>query len=158
MRKSLALLTFMLFASAAHAEPPRAVDEAEVKALVEKVMLTPRAKADAKRSKFSRARPIPLERRVRVLSRESELDARGAEFVRFAIDQRSPFDDVDEWQEGRMVGCVYLSARKVFVQRGSGYVLISNRTGTDGKVQPGACTSAAQASAPSSAQAPGQRS
>lgn len=158
MKKLLAVLTFTLCASAAHAEPPASsVDQDAVTALVQKVVLAPRAKADAKRSKFSRAMPVPAQRRVRVLSGVAEHDGRGHEFIRFAIDERAPFDEEGAWHEGRIVGCVYMGTRKVFVQRGDSYVPAPSRSDSDARAQPGVCQNAAQASTSPSERA-GQRS
>ena len=52
------------------------------------------------------------------------MDGRGAEFVTFAIDERSgkyarrPADDPAGWRADAIVGCVYPARGEVFVKRG----------------------------------------
>jgi hypothetical protein len=68
-------------------------------------------------SRFSRARPAPRERRVRVIQASVTLDKQGRPFVPFAIDVRFG----SEWQENDIVGCVYRSNGDLFVKRGDAY-------------------------------------
>lgn len=147
MKKSLALITLTLCANVAQAEPPTTDQrDAAVIALVNEKVVSARERADAKRKKFSRAAPVPVQRRVRVLSPTAETDTRGKEFVRFAIDERPAFPDMEDWHEGRVVGCVYLETRKVFVQQGTDYIPARGRKTTDASPDPHACRSAAHAS------------
>jgi hypothetical protein len=149
MKNGLVVLALTLCASAVHAEPPSPkAEDAAVRALVQDKVLTPLKKVETKRSKFSRARPVPMERRVRVPSAQRELDTRGKEFVRFAIDERPGWDDQGAWQEGRVVGCVYLGERKVFVRQGDGYVPAAALLGDDVSARPGVCQSAVHAALP----------
>ena len=118
MKKSSLVLLSMLCADTAFAEPP-AGKAAE--ALVQKQVVEPLKKADAKRSKFSRAAPPPKARRVRVLDTVAQADARGKHFVRFAIDVRHRYSEDGEWALEAYLGCVYVDQRAVFLQQGSDY-------------------------------------
>jgi hypothetical protein len=96
---------------------------AEAQAVVEKQLVKPLADKEAKRSRFTRAYIPPQARRVRVLESERSTDARGAEFVAFAVDERSgrlaprAADDAD-WRKDAIVGCVYPTRDEVFIKRG----------------------------------------
>jgi hypothetical protein len=68
-------------------------------------------------SRFSRSRPMPHERRVRVIQATTSLDKSGHAFVPFAIDVRFG----SEWHENDVVGCVYRGSGKLFVKRGEQY-------------------------------------
>ena len=68
-------------------------------------------------SRFSRSRPPPRERRVRVIQATVSLDKGGRPFVPFAIDVRFG----SEWHENDIVGCVYRGSGKLFVKRGDQY-------------------------------------
>jgi hypothetical protein len=83
------------------------VEEALVKPLVQR-----------ENSSFSRSRPPPRERRVRVLAATTTPDKSGHGFLPFAIDVRFPGG---EWREGDVVGCVYAASGKMFVKRGDAY-------------------------------------
>lgn len=76
-------------------------------------LLQPLARRDDERSRFSRARMPPAERRVRALT--VEVDADGATFVRFAVDRRANMQP--QWQPDTILGCVYLERGAVFVDR-----------------------------------------
>jgi hypothetical protein len=67
---------------------------------------------------FSRERPPPQERRVRVLADGPTTDKSGNEFVPFAIDQRYPGG---AWNENSIVGCVYRKTGYLFVKIGDDY-------------------------------------
>jgi hypothetical protein len=86
----------------------RRVDEGIVKQLAEK---------NARRSKFSRAEPIPVQRRARVTQAATSVDKRGREFLTFAIDIRFG----DKWRENDVVGCVYRPTGDLFVKVGDEY-------------------------------------
>jgi hypothetical protein len=89
--------------------------EARVRARVEQGLLKPLAEIENHR--FSRARPAPTERRVRVLQSKATPDQAGRAFVPFAVDVRFG----GEWREGDIVGCAYLASGELFVKRGDAY-------------------------------------
>ncbi len=68
-------------------------------------------------SRFSRSRPPPHERRVRVTQATVSRDKQGREFVPFAVDVRFGGD----WQENDIVGCAYRATGSLFVKRGDAY-------------------------------------
>jgi hypothetical protein len=142
MKNSFPFLVWMLCASAALAEPPVApLNESQNAAaeLVNKQLLLPLQKAESKRKRFSRAAPAPVERRVRVLDTEGQLDARGKQFVRFAIDVRHAWDERGAWQRDSVLGCAYPSEREVFVQQGRGYRAARSLLGQREKEQANVC-------------------
>jgi hypothetical protein len=107
----------------ASATPPdEQTVEAQVTAVVEKQLVKPLADKEAGRSRFSRAYIPPQARRVRV-DGERSTDGRGAEFVAFAVDERSgrfasrKADDAG-WRKDAIVGCVYPARDEVFIKRG----------------------------------------
>jgi len=73
--------------------------------------------ADRENGHFSRARPMPHERRARVLQATTLVDKSGRQFVPFAIDVRYG----GEWQQNDIVGCVYRGSGNLFVKRGEQY-------------------------------------
>jgi hypothetical protein len=108
-------------ARTASATPPDTEDAAA--AVVQKQLVAPLAEKEAGRSRFSRAYIPPQARRVRVLDAEPSTDSRGAEFVAFAVDQRSrgfARDAADDagWRKDAIVGCVYPERDEVFIKRG----------------------------------------
>ena len=111
--KRCVLAIALWFTSTAHATPPDPTTQQQVEALVTAKLLQPLAKRDDERSRFSRARMPPAERRVRVLA--VEVDAEGASFVRFAIDARGGLKQT--WQPNTILGCAYLGRAAVFVDR-----------------------------------------
>ncbi|MEO8900493.1 MAG: hypothetical protein ABI488_02620 [Polyangiaceae bacterium] len=68
-------------------------------------------------SRFSRSRPPPHERRVRVTQANLSRDKQGRDFVPFAVDVRFGGD----WQEDDIVGCAYRATGSLFVKRGDAY-------------------------------------
>jgi hypothetical protein len=82
---------------------------------VEEGLVKPLAGVEANR--FSRARPAPRERRVRVVGTTATLDKAGRSFMPFAIDVRFG----QEWHENDIVGCVYAGSGDLFVKRGDAY-------------------------------------
>jgi hypothetical protein len=90
-------------------------------------------------SRFSRSRPPPRERRIRVTQATLSRDTQGREFVPFAVDVRFGAGD---WQENDIVGCAYRSSSSLFVQQGDAYLPAAILLGK--KVDPvaGACQSA----------------
>ncbi|MEI9951884.1 MAG: hypothetical protein WDO74_23600 [Pseudomonadota bacterium] len=91
-------------------------------------------------SRFSRSRPPPHERRVRVSQTTLSRDKQGREFVPFAVDVR--FGAAD-WQQDDIVGCAYRASGNLFVKRGEAYFPASLLLGK--KVDPvaGVCQPAA---------------
>ena len=75
------------------------------------------AEREKENSRFSRARPAPIERRVRITNPAMSTDKSGRSFFPFAIDIRFGSD----WTESDVVGCVYTSKGDIFVKRGEEY-------------------------------------
>jgi hypothetical protein len=91
-------------------------------AVVAKQLVNPLGDKEEGRSRFSRAYIPPQARRVRIEGARST-DGRGAEFVAFAVDERSGRlaarkDDDAGWRKDAIVGCVYPARDEVFVKRG----------------------------------------
>jgi hypothetical protein len=84
---------------------------------VEAAIIQPLAAIEAKRSRFSRARPPPRERRIRVTQTALTTDKQGRGFVTFAIDGGF----AGEWQQNDIVGCAYRASGALFIKRGSAY-------------------------------------
>ncbi|WP_394844834.1 hypothetical protein LZC95_48280 [Pendulispora brunnea] len=84
---------------------------------VEQALLKPLAEKEKERSRFSRARLPPRERRVRVTEATTTRDASGREYVAFSVDVRFG----DQWQENDIVGCAYPQSGALFVKRGDEY-------------------------------------
>jgi hypothetical protein len=82
-----------------------------------------------------------------VLDAVALTDARGKEFVRFAIDERRSWENEGVWHEDKVLGCAYLNEREVFVQRGSAYFAARSMLGQREKEQAGVCRAAPQAGA-----------
>ena len=106
---------------------------------VEEALVKPLAQAQGKR--FSRARPPPRERRVRITQSTPLRDARGRAFVPFAVDVRFGSD----WQRDDIVGCVYRESGDVFVKRGDAHRPAAFLLGKDAQPVPGACAATAPA-------------
>jgi len=91
---------------------------------VDKRLVKPLAQKEAGRSRFSRGYIPPLARRVRIPDGERSTDGGGAEFVAFAVDERSGVfasqaaDDSRRWRKDVIVGCVYLARDEIFIKRG----------------------------------------
>jgi hypothetical protein len=99
--------------SLASADEPSLVEW--VRNRVEQGLVKPLARQES--SRFSRARPPPRERRVRVTESTKTLDKGGRPFVPFAIDVRFG----TEWHENDIVGCVYTGSGDLFVKKGDSY-------------------------------------
>ncbi len=104
---------------------------------VEVGILTPLAE---RTSRFSRSRPPPHERRVRVTQTNLSRDPQGREFVPFSVDVRFGAGD---WQRDDIVGCAYRGSGSLFVKLGDAYFPASRLLGK--KVDPvaGVCQAAA---------------
>jgi hypothetical protein len=83
---------------------------------VDEGLVKPLAKREGG-GRFSRERPPPRERRVRVLEAELSRDKNGRAFVPFAVDVRFGTD----WQQNDIVGCAYRESGNLFVKAGDAY-------------------------------------
>lgn len=98
--------------SLASAAEPSLVEWA--KARIDAGLLKPLAEWHG--SRFSRSRPPPRERRVRILQATASSDKEARAFVPFAVDVRFG----SEWRED-IRGCVYRASGDIFVKRGDAY-------------------------------------
>jgi hypothetical protein len=105
--------------------------------LVENGLLKPLA--DLESHRFSRARPPPRERRLRVLQTTATLDKNGNSFVPFAVDVRF---GTSEWHENDIVGCAYTGSGNLFVKKGDAYRPASFLLGKNGDPVAGVCEAA----------------
>jgi hypothetical protein len=85
---------------------------------------------------FSRSRPPPHERRVRVLGATATPDKNGRSFLPFAIDVRFGSGD---WRENDIVGCAYPGSGKLYVKRGDAYRPASFLLGKNEDAVAGVC-------------------
>ena len=99
--------------SLAPADEPTIAERAQLR--VETGLVKPLAERESNR--FSRARPAPRERRVRITNSTMTTDKSGRSFLPFAIDVRFGSD----WRENDIVGCVYTPNGDIFVKRGDSY-------------------------------------
>ena len=102
--------------------------------LVEEGLVKPLATFESRA--FSRSRPPPRERRVRVLQTTATPDKSGHPFVPFAIDVRF---GSSEWHENDIVGCTYQATGKIFVKRGDGFRPASFLLGKNEDAVAGVC-------------------
>jgi hypothetical protein len=98
--------------------------------------LKPIAQKEDGRKGFSRSRPAPKERRVRVTQASTTLDKRQKAYVPFAVDVRF---GADEWQENDVVGCAYRESGELFVKIGDEYRPAAFLLGKNVKAVPGVC-------------------
>jgi len=105
---------------------------------VEAGILTPLAEHSG--SRFSRSRPPPRERRVRVTQASLSRDAQGREFVPFSVDVRFGSGD---WQENDIIGCAYRGSGNLYVKRGEAYFPASILLGKKVATVAGACQASA---------------
>ncbi len=134
-RAALSVLALLLVPSAASADDPPA---AVVQRRVEKGLLEPLAQKEKERSRFSRLRMPPQERRVRVTQASVSIDASGRAYMAFAVDVRRG----NEWHENDVVGCGYTQTGALFVKRGDEYRPAEILLGKDVDVAPSVCTPA----------------
>jgi hypothetical protein len=120
--------------SLALADEPSLVERARHR--VETGLVKPLAQQEG--SRFSRARPPPRERRVRITSATATADKDGRSFVPFAIDVRFG----SEWRENDVVGCVYTASGDLFVKRGDAYRPAAFLLGKNVEPVAGACEGA----------------
>ncbi|HEX3776818.1 MAG TPA: hypothetical protein VHV51_20240 [Polyangiaceae bacterium] len=135
--RSLWLCAFVLsfVPSLASADEPSLVDWTRQR--VEAGILKPLAAREG--SRFSRARPPPHERRVRVTQATLIRDKQGRDFVPFAVDVRFGGD----WQQDDIVGCAYRASGALFVKRGDDYFPAAFLAGKDVAPVAGVCQAAA---------------
>jgi hypothetical protein len=106
---------------------------------VESELVGPLAQHES--SRFSRGRPAPRERRVRVPQANESFDRNGRAFVRFAVDVRFG----GEWHEDDIVGCAYPGTGELYVKRGDEYRPAAFLLGKNVEPAPGVCESAPHA-------------
>lgn len=87
-------------------------------------------------SRFSRARPPPRERRVRVTQATLSRDSQGRDFVPFSVDVRF---GAGEWQKDDIVGCAYRESGHLFIQRGEAYFPAALLLGKKVNAAPAVC-------------------
>jgi hypothetical protein len=109
---------------------------ARVQHRVEDGLLKPLAEQEAKTSPFSRMRPIPHERRVRVTQAAEAHDKAGRAFMTFAVDIKYAGQD---WRENDIVGCAYTTSGDLFVKRGDAYRPAAFLLGQNADAVPGVC-------------------
>jgi hypothetical protein len=120
--------------SLAPADEPTIAERAQLR--VENGLVKPLAERENNR--FSRARPAPRERRVRITSSTLSSDKSGRPFLPFAIDVKFGSD----WRENDIVGCVYTPAADIFVKRGDSYRPAAFLLGENLDPVPGVCEAA----------------
>lgn len=98
--------------------------------------------AEFETARFSRARPPPRERRVRVTQATATPDKNGHPFVTFAVDVRF---GATEWHENDIVGCVYAGKGDLFVKKGEAYRPAAFLLGKKADPVAGACEAASPA-------------
>jgi hypothetical protein len=137
MKNSLLVGSFVfvlsLVPSLASADDPSLVQWAQRR--VESAIVQPLAART--RSRFSRSRPAPRERRVRVTQSALSRDAQGRDFMPFAIDVRFG----SQWQQGDIVGCAYRANGALYVKRGDHYFSVGFLFGKDVSPVAGVCES-----------------
>lgn len=116
-------------------------DEASLAAWTQKAVRDGLIKPLAQREgrSFSRERPPPRERRVRVLSTTALTDKSGKEFVPFAIDDRF---GGDAWNQNVIEGCLYRGTGYLFVKIGEEYRPSSFLLGKNVPPAKGVCVAA----------------
>jgi hypothetical protein len=91
-------------------------------------------------SRFSRSRPPPRERRVRVTQANLSRDKQGRDFVSFSVDVRFGSGN---WQRDDIVGCAYRASGNLFVKLGDAYFPAALLLGKKVDPAPGVCEAAA---------------
>lgn len=109
---------------------------------VQEDLVQPLQAKENNRSRFSRSRPPPSERRVRVTKDTVTSDAKGRNFLTYAVDIRYGFGSQGQWNENDVTGCVYRGTGEVYVKVGEAYRPVGFLLGK--KVEPvaGVCTAA----------------
>jgi hypothetical protein len=132
-RRSLFWFAFVLpfVPSLAQADEPSIVEW--TRARVQDGLVKPLSNLE--RSSFSRGRPEPHERRVRVLQMMPSRDKKDRAFVPYAIDVRYG----NEWQQGDIVGCAYRASGNLYVKIGDEHRPAGFLLGKDAEPVPDAC-------------------
>jgi len=112
---------------------------AQAQRQVESGLVKPLADQESHASRFSRSRPIPRERRVRVTQTAPAFDKSGRAFLSFAVDVRFRGG---EWQENDIVGCAYTKSGDLFVKRGDAFRPASFLFGKNADPVAGVCQAA----------------
>jgi hypothetical protein len=131
-RLSWCALVLSLVPAFASGDEPSLADRAQRR--VEDALVKPLAQLES--HTFSRSRPPPRERRVRILQTTATPDRNGHPFVPFAIDVRF---GSEEWHENDIVGCAYTGSGKLYVKRGDAYRPASFLLGKNEDVVAGVC-------------------
>ena len=126
--------------SPAAADEPSLVDWA--KRRVEEGLVQPLVASERENSRFSRGRPPPRERRVRITQANPTTDKAGHAFVPFAVDVR--FGSSSDWQKADVVGCAYRGSGALFVKIGDAYRPAAFLLGKDLPAVASACEAAPQ--------------
>ena len=126
----------LLVPSFAWADEPSVAERAQ--RLVERGLVKPLAQQETP-PRFSRARPAPRERRVRITDTTVTMDKSKRPFLPFAIDVR--FGSA-EWRENDVVGCVYTASGALFVKNGDSYRPASFLLGKNVEPVAGVCEAA----------------
>ncbi|HEY2512203.1 MAG TPA: hypothetical protein VGI39_15155 [Polyangiaceae bacterium] len=98
--------------------------------------MKPLAAVESEARRFSRSRPPPRQRRLRVTQATATRDKSGRSFVPFAIDVRF---GGGEWHQGDIVGCAYVGSGDLFVKRGDEYRPAAFLLGKDAEPVAGVC-------------------
>jgi hypothetical protein len=123
--------------SLASADEPTLVEWAKQR--VQEGVVKPLANSEG--SRFSRSRPAPRERRVRVTQATTTSDKNGRQFVPFSVDVRFG----SEWTQNDIVGCVYKGSGELYVKRGDAYRPAGFLLGKNVQPVAGVCEAAAVA-------------
>lgn len=136
------LLALSFVPSLALADDASPVEQARRR--IDTALVKPLAQQESAGSRFSRARPMPHDRRVRVTSAILTQDKSGKAFLPYSIDVRYGGD----WTKDDIVGCVYPSSGDVYVKRGDTVYPAGLLLGKKVRVVEGACTTGAAPAAP----------
>lgn len=128
--------------SFAKADEPTPAQQCEKR--VREGLVAPLGDYEANRSRFSRARLPPRERRVRITQVTPAVDAGGRPFMAFAIDVRWGSGS-EEWHENDIVGCAYTKSGEIFVKRGDEFRPAAILLGKPADPVPGVCKAAPRA-------------
>jgi hypothetical protein len=123
--------------SLASADEPTLVEWAKQR--VQEGVVKPLANSEG--SRFSRSRPAPRERRVRITQATTTSDKNGRQFVPFSVDVRFG----SEWTQNDIVGCVYKGSGELYVKRGDAYRPAGFLLGKNVQPVAGVCEAAAVA-------------
>lgn len=106
---------------------------------VENQLVKPLTEKESQVRRFSRARPTPRSRRVRVTDATPTSDKDGRQYMAFAVDIRVAGG---EWTANDVVGCAYPKGGTLFVKVGETYRPAAFLLGEDVAPVAGVCTPA----------------